>query len=71
MKKEISPQIIFGVVAVVLIVVAIIGYNLFGGTKKGVKPQLDPVLNKMYGPHPIAGDSSSSQNMGSATGQGK
>lgn len=58
MKQNLDSRVVIGVVVVVLVGVVFFGYRyVTGGAKPGEKPALDPVLNRMYGPHTQSGAS--------------
>ena len=52
MNKAASTPMIGAAIAIVCIGLAIWGFTALSGPKAGEKPKLNPVLNRMYGPHP-------------------
>jgi len=50
MSKALSGPVVVGILVLVVIVLAVVGYRYFGGGASGEKPQLDPMINRMYSP---------------------
>ena len=62
MKQTLTSPLAVAILAIILIGVAILGFQVFSGSKPGTKPPLNPVLNRMYGAHPNPNDAPAPSN---------